>query len=124
MGHRGIRAILASAPSYFQKAGPTAARLSSGSLADFLARKIWQIFFLNLLLDFLAVGFAYSVNNILSYLNITNLPARRIVFACFVWKGLGKDVLNVMLYCVTSECQYDFLHFNFTIPYKEKLNLD
>ncbi len=29
---------------------------------------------MKLLLEFLAVGFAYSVNNIVSYLNITNLP--------------------------------------------------
>ncbi len=39
--------------------------------------KIWQIFYLKFLLDFLAVGFAYYVNNILSYLNITNLPRRK-----------------------------------------------
>ncbi len=53
---------------------PTAARLSSGSLADFLARKYLADFLLEALLDFLAVGFAYTVCNILSYHNITNLP--------------------------------------------------
>jgi hypothetical protein len=45
---------------------PTAARLSSGSLADFLGRKDLADFLLEALLDFLAVGFAYSVYNILS----------------------------------------------------------
>jgi hypothetical protein len=83
-------------------------------LVDFLARKIWQIFYLKLLLDFFAVGFAYSVNNILSYLNITNLPTRSMVLAHFVWKGVGKDVLvpNVMLDYVTSECPYEFVCHN------------
>jgi|LakMenEpi03Aug12_release.lakeMendotaPanAssembly.Ray.scaffolds.fasta_scaffold282158_1 hypothetical protein len=46
----------------------------SGSLADLLAKKDLADFCLKLLQDFLAVGFAYSVNDILSYLNITNLP--------------------------------------------------
>ncbi len=52
----------------------TAARLSSVSLADFVARKDLADFLLEALLDFLAVGFAYSVCNILPYLYITNLP--------------------------------------------------
>ncbi len=39
-----------------------------------LVRNIWQIFCFKLLLDFLAVGSAYSLNNILKYLKITNLP--------------------------------------------------
>ncbi len=53
----------------------TAARLSSGSVWRISQpEKIWQIFCLKLLLDFLDVGFAYSVNNILSYPKITNLP--------------------------------------------------
>jgi hypothetical protein len=43
---------------------PTAARLSSGSLADFLTRKDLADFLLEALLDFLAVGFAYDVHNI------------------------------------------------------------
>ncbi len=41
---------------------------------DFLPGTFWQIFHLRLLLDFLAVKFAYSVKNFLSYLKITNLP--------------------------------------------------
>ncbi len=57
--------------SFLQKPRPTADRLSSGSLADFLARKDLADFFcFILLLDCLAVGFPYSVNNILSYLNL------------------------------------------------------
>ncbi len=36
--------------------------------------KIWQIFYNEILLDFLAYGLEHSVKNILSYLNITNLP--------------------------------------------------
>jgi hypothetical protein len=43
------------------------------SLANFWARKDLANFLLEAL-DFLVVGFAYSVNNMLSYLNITNLP--------------------------------------------------
>jgi hypothetical protein len=44
-------------------------------LADFLARKDFLAdFLLEALLDFLAVGFAFSVCNIFSYPNITNLP--------------------------------------------------
>ncbi len=43
-------------------------------MADFFARKDLADFFLEALLDFFAVGFAYSVSNILSYLNITHLP--------------------------------------------------
>ncbi len=39
-----------------------------------LPEKNWQIFYLKLLLDFLVIDFAYSVNNILAYLNITILP--------------------------------------------------
>jgi hypothetical protein len=46
----------------------TAARLSSGSLAGFLARKELADFLFEALLDFLTVGFTYSVRNILSYL--------------------------------------------------------
>ncbi len=55
--------------------GPTASRLSSVNLADFLARKDLADFLLEALLDFLADGFAHSVCNISSYLNITNLPS-------------------------------------------------
>jgi hypothetical protein len=54
-----------------RKPRPTASRLSPVYLADFL---IWQIFYYEVLLDFLASGFVHSVNNILSYLNVTNLP--------------------------------------------------
>ncbi len=43
-------------------------------MADFLAIKVLADFLHDVLLDFLAYGFAHSVNNILSYLNITNLP--------------------------------------------------
>ncbi len=39
-----------------------------------LPEKILQIFLLEALLDFLAKGFAQSACNILSYLNIANLP--------------------------------------------------
>jgi hypothetical protein len=53
---------------------PTAARLSSVSLADFFARQDFADFLIEALLDFLAVGFVHSVCNILSYLNVTNLP--------------------------------------------------
>ncbi len=35
------------------------------------------------LLDFLAYGFAHSVNNILSYLNITNLPISYQLFVVY-----------------------------------------
>ncbi len=52
------------------KPRPAAARLRSGSLADFLTRKDLADFLLEALLDFLAVGFASSVYNILSYLLI------------------------------------------------------
>ncbi len=48
--------------------GPTASRLSSVDLADFLARKDLADFLLEALLDFLAYGFAHSVCNIFSYL--------------------------------------------------------
>ncbi len=65
---------------------PTAARLSSGSLADFLARKDLADFLLEALLDFLAVGFSYTVCNILSYHNITNLPiAKKAMVLCPCW---------------------------------------
>ncbi len=99
--------------AFIQKEGPTAARLSSGSLADFLARKICQIFYLKLLLDFLAVGFAYSVNNILSYPNITNLPTRRMVLARFVLKGCGQRRLGPdnVCYIVSPVC----VHTNFYV---------
>jgi hypothetical protein len=50
----------------------TAARLSSDSLADFLAKKELADFLFEALLDFLAVGFTYSVCNILLYFYITN----------------------------------------------------
>ncbi len=61
-------------------AGPTAARLSSGSLADFLARKDLADFLLEAFARFSRRwGFACSVNNILSYLNITNLPICAVV---------------------------------------------
>ncbi len=40
----------------------------------FSQKRFGRFFCLKLLLEFLAVGFAYSVNNIVSYLNITNLP--------------------------------------------------
>jgi hypothetical protein len=49
----------------------TAARMTSGSLADFLARKELADFLSEALLDFLAVGLTYSVCNILSYLKGT-----------------------------------------------------
>jgi hypothetical protein len=52
----------------------TVSRLSLVYLADFLARKDLADFLHKVLLDFLAYGFAHSVNNILSYLNLTNLP--------------------------------------------------
>jgi hypothetical protein len=52
----------------------TVSRLSLVYLADFLARKDLADFLHEGLLDFLAYGFAHFVNNILSYLNITNLP--------------------------------------------------
>jgi hypothetical protein len=52
---------------------PTATRLSFASLAGFFARRDLADFLLDVLLDFLANGFAHSVCNILSYLNITNL---------------------------------------------------
>ena len=50
---------------------PTAARLSSGSLADFLARKDLADFLLEALLEFLANSFTHSVCNIFSYLKGT-----------------------------------------------------
>ncbi len=53
---------------------PTASRLSPVDLAVFLARKDLADFVHEVLLDFLAYSFAHSVNNILSYLNKTNLP--------------------------------------------------
>ncbi len=53
---------------------PRPARLSSVSLADFFARKDLADFLLEALLDFLAIDLAHSVFNILSYLNIKNLP--------------------------------------------------
>ncbi len=53
---------------------PTAARLSSVSLAAFFVRQDLADCLLEALLDFLANGFAHSMCNILSYLNITNLP--------------------------------------------------
>jgi hypothetical protein len=43
-------------------------------LADFLASKDLADFLHEVLLDFLAYVFAHSVNNILSYFTITNLP--------------------------------------------------
>jgi hypothetical protein len=58
----------------------TAARLSSVSLADFFAKKDLADFLLEGLLDFPANGFAHSVCNILSYLNITNLPMYSILY--------------------------------------------
>ncbi len=67
---------------------PTAARLSSGSLADFLTRKDLADFLLEALLDFLAVRFAYAVYNILSYLNIKT---------CHI-KGLLVHVVEVISY--------------------------
>jgi hypothetical protein len=42
------------------------------------------------LLDFLAVGFAYSVGNILSCLNITNLPI--IISKCSVQDSAQGEV--------------------------------
>ena len=68
----------------------TAARLSSVSLADFVARKDLADFLLDTLLDFLAVGFAYSVGNILSCLNITNLPI--IISKCSVQDSAQGEV--------------------------------
>ncbi len=53
---------------------PTASRLSSVNLADFLARIDLADFLHEVLLDFLAYSFAHSVNNILLYPNITILP--------------------------------------------------
>jgi hypothetical protein len=47
---------------------------SSANLADFFARKDLPDYLLEALPDFLSNGFAHSVCNILSYLNITNLP--------------------------------------------------
>jgi hypothetical protein len=43
-------------------------------LADLLARKDFADLLHEVLLDFLAYSFAHSVNNILPYLNTTNLP--------------------------------------------------
>jgi hypothetical protein len=59
---------------YLRAPRPTASRLSSVDLADFLARKDLTDFLHEVLLDFLAYNFAHSVNNILSYLILTNLP--------------------------------------------------
>jgi hypothetical protein len=54
----------------------TASRLSPVDLADFLTRKDLADFLHEVLLDFLTYSFAHSVNNILSYFNIANLPKR------------------------------------------------
>ncbi len=54
-----------------QKENTTDARLSSVSLADFFAREDLADFILEVLLDFLGVGFTHSVCNILSYLKGT-----------------------------------------------------
>jgi hypothetical protein len=54
--------------------GSTVDRLSSVSLADLFARKDLADFLLEALLDFLAIVFEHFMCNILSYLNIKNLP--------------------------------------------------
>jgi hypothetical protein len=59
-----------------RKPRSAASRLSPVDLADFLARKDLADFLHEVLLDFLAYSFAHSVNNILSYLNRTNLPSK------------------------------------------------
>jgi hypothetical protein len=54
-------------PERLHTSRPTASRLSSVNLADFLARKDLADFSHEVLLDFLVYGFVHSVNNILSY---------------------------------------------------------
>jgi hypothetical protein len=45
-----------------RKPRPTASRLRPVYLADFLPEKVWRTFYNEVLPDFLAYGFAHSVN--------------------------------------------------------------
>ncbi len=76
-------------PERLHTSRPIASRRSSVNLADFLFRKDLADFLHEVLLDFLAYGFAHSVNNILSYLK-TNFPIwmyyfKVKIFKCITW---------------------------------------
>ncbi len=45
-----------------RKPRPTASRLRPVYLADFLPEKVWRTFYNEVLPDFLAYGFAHSIN--------------------------------------------------------------
>ncbi len=81
-------------------------------MADFLARKDLADFYMKFLLDFLAYGFAHSVNNILSYLNIRNLPILKeekyLVVEQRILSGLVNrlELLAVGLFLIRKEGKY------------------
>jgi hypothetical protein len=67
-------------------------------IGRFLCQKGFGNFLHGVLLDFLAYGFAHSVNNILSYLNITNLP----VCECTECSDLMVQALTKNIQLVTQ----------------------
>jgi hypothetical protein len=65
-----------------RKLRPSASRLRSEYLADFLHEQIWRTFYIVVLPDFLAYYFPrfHVQKDILSYLNITNWPILTTLF--------------------------------------------